>query len=67
MTLAMKIKMKMRRRRISHTRRKMARRRTSTRRRRMGRHTSSMIGSRTLIHLVAHPMMIVIMRRWPPL
>ena len=61
MILAMK--MKMRRRRISHTRRKMARRRTSIRRRRrMGRHTSSVIGSRTLIHLVAHLMMIVIMK-----
>ena len=31
------------------------------------RHTSSVIGSRTLIHQVAHPMMIVIMRRWLPL
>ena len=50
----------------SHTRRKMARRRTSTRRK-MGRHTSSVIGSRTLIHLFTHPMMIVIMRRWPHL
>ena len=42
-------------------------RRNSTRRRKVGRHTSSVIGSRTLIHQVAHPMMIVIMRRWPPL
>ena len=50
----------------SHTRRKMARR-TSTRRRKMGRLTSSVIGSRTLTHQVAHPMMIVITRRWPPL
>ena len=60
------IKIMMRRRKTSHTRRRMARR-TSTRRRKVGRHTSSVIGSQTLIHLVAHPMMIVIMRRWPPL
>ena len=40
--------------------------RTSTRRRRVKRPTSSVIGSRTLIHLVDHPMMIVTMRRWPP-
>ena len=32
-----------------------------------GRHTSSVIGSRTLIHQVDHPMMIVTMRRWSPL
>ena len=32
-----------------------------------GRHTSSVIGSRILIHQVAHPMIIVIMRRWPQL
>ena len=60
------MKMKIKRRKTSHTRRKMARR-TSTRRRKMGRHTSSVIGSQTLIHLVAHPMMIVTTRRWPPL
>ena len=48
----------------SHIRR-MARRRISTRRRKMGRHTSSVIGSRILIHQVAHPIMIVRMRRWP--
>ena len=30
-----------------------------------GRHTSSVIGSWTLTHQVAHPMMIVRMRRWP--
>ena len=46
----------------SHTRRRMARTRISTRRRRMARHTSLVIGSRILIHQVAHPMMIVIMR-----
>ena len=60
------MKMKMRRRKTSHTRRKMTRR-TFTRRRKMRRHTLSVIGSRTLIHLVAHPMMIVTTRRWPPL
>ena len=31
----------------------------------MARHTSSVIGSRSLIHQVAHPMMIVTTRRWP--
>ena len=43
MTRAMK--MKMRRKRTSHTRKEMARRRTSTRRRRVERHTLSVIGS----------------------
>ena len=43
----------------------VARRRISTRRRKMVRHTSSVIGSRILIHQVAHLMMIVRMRRWP--
>ena len=61
------MKKKMRRRKTSYTRREMARRRTSTRRRKVEGHTSSMIGSRTLIHQVAHPMMIVTTRRWPPL
>ena len=58
------MKMKMRRRKTSHTRRRMARR-TSTRKIKMARHTSSVIGSRILIHQVAHPMMIVRTRRWP--
>ena len=48
-----------------HTRKEMTRRMTSTRRRRVERLTSSVISSRTLIHLVDHPMMIVTMRRWP--
>ena len=58
-------KMKVRRRKTRHIRRRMARRRISTRRRRMARHTSLVIGSRILIHQVAHPMMIVRTRRWP--
>ena len=33
----------------------------------IARHTSSVIGSQILIHLVVHPMMIVTMIRWPPL
>ena len=46
----------------SHIRREMERRGTSTRRR-VERLTSSVIGSRTLIYLVDHPMMIVTTRR----
>ena len=61
------MKNKMRRRETSHSRRKIARRRTSISRRRMGKPTSLVIGPRTLIHQVAHSMMIVIIRRWPPL
>ena len=49
----------------SHTRRRMARRRIYTRKRKMARHISSVIGSRILIHQVAHSMMIVRTRRWP--
>ena len=40
-------------------------RRNSTRRRKVGRHTSSVIGSRILIHQVAHSMIKVRTRRWP--
>ena len=58
------MRMMMRRRKTSHTRRRMART-ISTRKRKMARHTSSVIGSRILIHQVAHPMMIVRTRRWP--
>ena len=46
-------------------RRRMARRRIFTRIRKMARHTSSVIGSWILIHQVAHPMIIVRMKRWP--
>jgi hypothetical protein len=47
----------------SHTRRRMARKRIFIRRGRMARHTLLVIGSWTLNHLVAHPMMKVMMRR----
>ena len=49
-------------RRTSHIRRRMARRRNITRTR-MARLTSLVIGSRTLNHQVAHPVMKVTMRR----
>jgi hypothetical protein len=62
------VMMMMKRRKISHTRRRMTRRRNFIRRRRMARLILLVISSWTLKHLVAHPMMKVMMRRrrWPP-
>jgi hypothetical protein len=54
--------------RTGHTRR-MTRRKNFIRRRRMTKLILLVIGSRTLKHLVAHPMIKAMMRRrrWPPL
>jgi hypothetical protein len=66
-SMMMMMMMMMRIRRTSHTRTRMTRRKNFTRRRRMARLILLVIDSWTLNHLVAHPMMKVMMRRrrWP--